>query len=256
MLLRSIFSKRTARSAIPHVPEGARVYAIGDIHGRFDLLTRMLKKISDDIAMSGSSDVTLVFLGDYIDRGPQSREVIERLVSLKGSLQERLVALKGNHEDAFLAFLDDPGHGPAWAEHGGRDTLLSYGVEAPRRRTDTAGWMQAREALLGAAPQTHVDFLRALQLSVTIGDYMFVHAGVRPGVPLDEQEERDLLWIRGEFLAHPKPFGKVIVHGHTPVDAPDISDRRIGIDTGAYATGLLTALRLEGETASLLQTDD
>ncbi len=238
----------------PRVPDGTTVFAIGDIHGRFDLLTALLKQISHDISESEAADVIMVFLGDYIDRGPDSNRVIDKLIKLKHAAGNHLVALKGNHEDAMLTFLADGQSGPAWAEHGGRETMLSYGVEVPRRRTDTEAWDKARATLAENAPREHLNFLNTLSLSQSIGDYFFVHAGVRPGVPLLEQEERDLLWIREEFLADSRDLDKVVVHGHTPVDTPFSSSRRISIDTGAYATGVLTALKLQGEQQSFLQT--
>ena len=144
----------------------------------------------------------MVFLGDYIDRGPDSRRVVDRLIKLKQAGGDRIVTLKGNHEDALLTFLSDPASGPAWAEHGGRETLLSYGVEVPKRRTDTEAWEQAHGTFKTNLPTNHLDFYRALCLSEICGDYFFAHAGVRPQVPLEEQEERDLLWIRDDFLQH------------------------------------------------------
>ncbi len=230
------------------------VYAIGDVHGRLDLLNRLLDRISADLAENPGTEATLVFLGDYVDRGPDSRRVIETLRQLKATGGDRVVTLKGNHEEAVLGFLNDAGSGAAWAEHGGRETLLSYGVTLPKHRTDADGWEKTRRDFAAAAPAEHIRFLQSLALWETIGDYVFVHAGVRHGVPMIDQEERDLLWIRDEFLQSDRVMEKVVVHGHTPVEAPSVAKGRIGIDTGAYATGILTALKLQGEEKTFLQT--
>ena len=246
--------RRRVSAEAPRVPDGATVYAIGDIHGRLDLLNRLLDLISADLAKSPGAEATLAFLGDYVDRGPDSRAVVETLRQLKANGGERVIALKGNHEEAFMGFLADAGSGAAWAEHGGRETLLSYGVSLPKHRTDAAGWEKTRQDFAAAVPPEHVQFLQALSLWDTVGDYVFVHAGVRPGVPMMEQEERDLLWIREEFLQSDRAMDKVVVHGHTPEERPSLGKGRIGIDTGAYATGVLTALKLQGEDRAFLQT--
>jgi len=238
----------------PSAPDGMTIYAVGDIHGRADLLQQLLDQISADVEATRNTQTVLAFLGDYIDRGPQSRGVIETLMQLKKTGEDRVIALKGNHEEALLGFLADPQTGPGWAEHGGRETLLSYGVALPKHRTDADGWARTRDDFAKALPAEHLSFLRNLSLCESLGDYVFVHAGVRPGVPLHEQEERDLLWIREEFLQGDRAMDKMVVHGHTPVEQPSIGAGRIGIDTGAYATGVLTALKLRGEEQSFLQT--
>ncbi len=197
----------------------------------------------------------LVFLGDYVDRGRDSRGVIDRLIELQGDPRFEIRVLKGNHEQQMLAFLKDPAAGPAWAEFGGAQTLLSYGVVPPRQRTDTEAWEAARLAFEQAVPAVHVDFLNALEMKAIYGDYVFVHAGLRPGIPLEEQSEDDLLWIREEFLDHPAAFEKIVVHGHTPETVPFLGERRIGVDTGAYATGRLTAARLFHDDREILQAD-
>jgi len=236
------------------VPEGQRVYAIGDVHGRADLLKILLTKIQQD-ALGGDykGRPILVFLGDYIDRGFQSREVIDVLLGDLVSPFDTFF-LKGNHEAAMLQFLSEPAMGPRWIQHGGAETLVSYGVRPPRSRTATDEWATASQELKRLLPREHLQFLMSLQLSVRIGDYMFVHAGVRPGVELDQQAEYDMLWIRDEFLNDTRPLGAVVVHGHTPASEPHRDSRRVGIDTGAYISGQLTAARFEHETVEFLST--
>jgi serine/threonine protein phosphatase 1 len=236
------------------VPEGMRVYAIGDIHGRADLLLKLLKQIEAD-ALSGDfrGKPVLVFLGDYVDRGMQSKDVIDILISKRMS-QFETHFLKGNHESAMLQFLTEPAIGPRWAEYGGVETMASYGVRPPRARTAIAEWAAASDAMNKALPSTHLHFLRSLELSVRIGDYMFVHAGVKPGVELDAQSEQDLLWIRDEFLNDTRQLAAVVVHGHTPVPQPHKDFRRVGIDTGAYLSGRLTAARFEHDAVEFIST--
>jgi serine/threonine protein phosphatase 1 len=236
------------------VPEGRRVYAIGDIHGRADLLVRLLEELRRDAARGEfEGRPILIFLGDYVDRGFQSRDVIDILLSDLLSPFETYF-LKGNHEAAMLQFLGDPSIGPRWAEFGGAETLVSYGIQPPRTRTSLDDWARASDELQQVLPPEHLHFLRSLDLSVRIGDYVFVHAGVRPGVPLDQQSEYDMLWIRDEFLSDRKPLGAVIVHGHTPTSAPHRDSRRVGLDTGAYLSGRLTAARFEHDTVEFIAT--
>lgn len=235
-------------------PEGRRIYAIGDIHGRADLLDKLVNDIARDAAEGAYRDrPILVFLGDYVDRGFQSKDVIDLLLSERLSPFETYF-LKGNHEAALLQFLDEPSFGPRWCEFGGAETLVSYGVRPPRMRTATDEWAAASKALHQALPPQHLDFLRRLKLSVRLGDYLFAHAGVRPGVDLALQSEQDLLWIREDFLNDTRRLGAVVVHGHTPVAQPHRDFRRIGIDTGAYLSGRLTAARFEHDTVTFLST--
>lgn len=237
------------------VPPGALIYAVGDIHGRVDLLQQITETIFEDLARHDASrQAELIFVGDYVDRGPDSAAVIDHLIALKNDARIKVHTLKGNHEEAVLSFLDDAATGPIWAEFGGVETLASYNVAVPEVRSDIEGWETARRAFIEAIPQAHVDFLRALDLYRVVGDYVFVHAGLKPGVPLVNQSEQDLLWIRGEFLEATRPFEKVVVYGHTPRREALLEPGRIGIDTGAYITGVLTALKLEGESQALLQT--
>ena len=227
----------------PRVPEGIRIYAVGDVHGRADLLAKLLSQIEADAALRPISRPITVFLGDYIDRGPASREAIELLVAWKRAQQA--VFLKGNHEDFLLKFLKDSAILEDWRHCGGLETLIAYGLKPP---INPAPFEQTRLAhdLAGALPETHRAFLRALGLFFICGDFLFVHAGVRPLVPIEQQTEDDLLWIRDEFLLWEKQFEKIVVHGHTPVHEPDIRANRINIDTGAFATGRLTCMVFEG----------
>ncbi len=236
------------------VPGGRRIYAVGDVHGRADLLVRLIAEITADASRgSFTGRPILVFLGDYIDRGFQSREVIDVLLGESMSPFETYF-LKGNHEAAMLQFLDDPQIGPRWASFGGIETLVSYGVRPPVNRASSEAWAQASADLKAALPSAHLRFLANLDLSVRIGDYVFVHAGVRPGVPLEKQTEQDMLWIRDAFLADRRPLGVVVVHGHTPAVLPYRDGRRVGLDTGAYLSGRLTAARFEHDSVEFLTT--
>lgn len=228
---------------------GRVVYAIGDIHGHLELLDNLLEIIARDVRALGRSDrPVLVFVGDYVDRGPASRGVIERLVALKGAADRQggceVRALMGNHEQTLLSFLQNPEAGGAWIEFGGGETLASYGVLRPPGRGDPDSWRAVQAQFQHNLPPEHLAFLQGLELSARYGDYLFVHAGVRPGVPWDQQQPEDLLWIRNDFLSLPHRLGCVVVHGHTPDPDPFIGPDRINIDTGAYATGVLTAVRL------------
>jgi serine/threonine protein phosphatase 1 len=227
---------------------------VGDVHGRLDLLDPLLDQIRADAArLAVERRPVLVFVGDYVDRGVASKGVIDRVIALKREDRFEVCALKGNHEEALLAFLEDPYFGPTWSEQGGAQTLLSYGVTAPMMRTDEEQWEKARQAFAAALPADHLRFLQGLALMAVFGDYVFVHAGLRPGVALEAQSEHDLLWIRQEFLNSSRPFEKIVVHGHTPAEEAFLGDNRIGIDTGAYATGVLTAVRLEGANQRFIQ---
>lgn len=242
--------------ALGHAPstDGRLVYAVGDVHGRLDLLEDLLGQIAEDAAaVDDAGDTVLVFLGDYIDRGAYSRGVIDCLIGLSTVPGVELRALKGNHEQAMLGFLDDPEVGPGWVAQGGAATLVSYGVAAPQTRIPTDIWSQASVALAEALPAEHVRFLQGLELYAEYGDYVFVHAGLRPGVPIERQNEKDLLWIRDEFLEETRAFPKIVVHGHTPEAEPFLGEHRLGLDTGAYATGILTAALLYGTERSILQ---
>jgi serine/threonine protein phosphatase 1 len=248
-----------AKTATAASTGGRLIYAVGDIHGHLDLLDALLRIIAEDAAAQQplTHRPVLVFVGDYIDRGPASAGVIDRLIALKAvsdaqtGVEVRL--LMGNHEQTLLQFLDSPEAGPAWVEFGGGETLASYGVLRPVSRNDVEGWSVAQAQFQHALPDRHRAFLTGLELSASYGDYLFVHAGVRPGVPLDRQDPEDLMWIRGDFLSRPHGLDQVVVHGHTPEEEPFLGPDRINIDTGAYATGVLTAVRLSDQGPVVLQ---
>ena len=245
--------RKAARDAPPST-DGRLVYAIGDVHGRRDLLEPLLRDIAEDVLTTRPAErPLLVFLGDYVDRGPESRQVVDLVLRFEADGAFEVTALKGNHEEALLQFLDDPAFAATWMEHGGGPTLASYGVPPSPTRTDVEAWTKVRDAFDEALQPAHRAFYARLELMRVVGDYAFVHAGVRPGVALADQSERDLLWIRHEFLQDRGPFDKVIVHGHTPSEQPQMLRRRLGLDTGAYATGVLTAARLFGEEQRLMQ---
>ncbi|MEM9178107.1 MAG: metallophosphoesterase family protein [Pseudomonadota bacterium] len=245
----------SARISVPSehaLDENTLIYAVGDIHGRADLLSDLLGQIERD-ATGFVGDVHIVFLGDYIDRGFQSRQVIDIL------LGERVKAfqahfIKGNHEDAILSFISDPSFGPKWATYGGRETLVSYGIKPPKSMSLNEEWKKAHDDFLKACPRTHQTFLRTLPTRVKIGGYGFVHAGMKPGKDFAEQEDHDLMWIRDEFLSSKSTFDVVVVHGHTPTDVPHHDHRRINVDTGAYFTGRLTAVKLTSDVVEFLAT--
>lgn len=234
-------------------PAGRRVYAIGDIHGRDDLLEELLAKIGRDAMDSGPDRPTLVFLGDYVDRGVHSREVIERLISIP-KREFDTYYLRGNHESALLTFLDRPETGSTWLTLGGRETMFSYGVRAPGPNGSETEFCRAAAALRAAIPPEHLEFLQRLDLYVRLGDYLFVHAGLRPGRALAKQAQEDILEIRTPFLKSRSRWPFVIVHGHSPVSQATRFAGRIALDTGAFATGRLSAVRLDGAAVDFLST--
>ncbi|MEO5345089.1 MAG: serine/threonine protein phosphatase [Magnetococcus sp. YQC-9] len=238
----------------PRLPEGMRVYAIGDIHGRSDLLRQLHGMIREDWAgLSDACRRIVVYLGDYIDRGEDSRGVIDILVNnpLTGC---ETVFLKGNHEVEMEDFLINPVGGHGWPEYGGMAMAMSYQVRVASRVSAGERMRALRDQLLEAMPAEHQAFFTRLRFRYEVGDYFFCHAGVRPGVPLHRQSPPDLMWIREPFLVHSGRFEKMVVHGHTVMTNPVITPNRIGIDTGAYYTGHLTALVLEGTTQRFLAT--
>jgi serine/threonine protein phosphatase 1 len=251
------FFKAFARTpAVPtsrRVPDGTLVYCVGDIHGRDDLLRELAERVEADMKTRSFDQAVTVFLGDYIDRGPGSNRVIERLAS--GEWPTSIISLEGNHEDFLLAFLDDAGFLAFWRSQGGLETLHSYGVNVGPAMAGH-DFEEVQAAFTARFPKQHRNFLEALRGSTFIGDYFFCHAGVRPGVTLDRQNRDDLLNIREPFLSSEAEHGKLVVHGHTPAVAPEIRPNRIGIDTAAYATGRLTCLVLEKDQQRFLDFAD
>ena len=235
----------------PSLPTGLRIYAIGDIHGCLDLLDVLLARIDTDIALRPTVRPVYVFLGDYIDRGPASRETIDRLIE-HGKTHES-VFLKGNHELIAIKCLSDRGLLDQWLRLGGRETLVSYGVPA-ESQPNGKQIAELQSAFHNALPQAHFRFFRDLKNSFECGDFFFAHAGVKPKVELSRQKEKDLLWIRGEFLSSNEYFGKIVVHGHTPTREIEVEPNRINIDTGAFATGRLTCLVVEDCSFSVIDT--
>ncbi len=237
------------RQGAARVGEDTLAYAVGDIHGRDDLLARLLARIEADAAGRGARRRVVVFLGDYVDRGPDSREVMERLCQGPPAGFE-WVLLRGNHEDFLLRFLDDPSVGLVWMLNGGTATAYSYLGRMPGEWDDMA---RLRDALRARIPSRHLEVLRRLALYHVEGDYLFVHAGVRPGVPLERQDPRDLMWIRDPFLTSAADHGKIVVHGHSVAAEPVVRPNRIGVDTGAFASGVLTAAALDGTEVRFLR---
>lgn len=243
-------------------PDGCCIYAVGDIHGELRLLRQLLERIEADAAAMWAEHglrPLVVFLGDYVDRGPESRGVLEHLLNLRQASQRgggvACRFLRGNHEEGLLAFLRDPVKASDWLRFGGVETLASYGVVASAGLSDPARFRALAAQFADRLDPLHRLFLEDLEQTIDLGDYLFVHAGVRPGVPLDRQQLEDLLWIREPFLSSRKFHGKVVVHGHTIVERVEDRGNRIAIDTGAYATGCLTAMVLHGTQRRMLQTE-
>jgi len=235
------------------VPAQTRLYAIGDIHGSLVPLRLLRGAIREHADAHPIERKCLIYLGDYIDRGFDSRKVLDLIINdpLPGFEQ---VFLKGNHEEGMLRFLADGSNALFWVAYGGIATMFSYGVKPPDPATDEDEVIRARKELAKKLPPEHLDFLAKLERYRIEGDYLFVHAGIRPGVPIEDQREEDLLWIRDEFLHSQLEFGKCVVHGHSISRQPDFQPNRIGIDTGAFASGTLTCLVLEGTKQELLAT--
>lgn len=249
--LRSLFRAAPA-APLAAIPDGERVYAVGDIHGRADLFEALMVAIEQDDEARDPAKTTVVLLGDLVDRGPESARVIA--LAREWQARRAVRILMGNHEEMFLDALDSEEVLRHFLRYGGRETLLSYPIDPDvYTRADLA---ETRALMLGAVPQADIEFLRGFEAMVRIGDYLFVHAGIRPGVALEEQRVADLRWIREPFLSHPQSFGPVVVHGHTITGGAEARHNRIGIDTGAYASGCLTALGLEGTGRWLLEANE
>jgi len=226
-------------------PEGTRLYAIGDVHGMDRMLSDAHGRIAADLESRPAADHRIIHVGDYVDRGPDSAAVIDRLAGLAAN-DRRTAFLMGNHDELMLGFLSEPMLcGPNWLANGAGTTLASYGITPPDS-PDFADLPDLSARLGAAMPASHRDFLRGLGRSIRFGDFFFCHAGIRPGVPLERQSGQDLSWIREPFLSSTRDHGAVIVHGHTPVKAPEVRSNRIDVDTGAVYGGPLTVLALEG----------
>lgn len=248
-----------------HAPPGTRLYAIGDLHGQLPLLEELHEAIRRDLEQTEARRVVAIYLGDYIDRGRDSQAVVDLLATNAGALGDRVEAvhLAGNHEDMMLTALDaaqaGTGHGAgmmmSWLQNGGVETLASYGVAADTTLPFTELAESIRNAMATAVPPHHRAFLDGLKPHHREGGYLFVHAGIRPGIPLEQQSREDLLWIRKEFLGCREAHPFVVVHGHTPTRLPEMLDNRIGIDTGAFATGRLTCAVFEGADRRLLMVN-
>jgi serine/threonine protein phosphatase 1 len=249
--LRQIFRSRarTPGRPLPAVPAGTRWYVIGDVHGRLDLFEALIAAIERDDAEAMPAETTVVLLGDLVDRGPDSAGVVARARTWQAERRVRLLA--GNHEEMFLYALDDVAVLRHFLRHGGRQTALSYGI--PRDLYDRSTMEELQELLRKALPDEDRRFLAAAKNYHVAGDYLFVHAGIAPGVALEEQEEHHLRWIREPFLDHAHPHAHFVVHGHTITEGLDERSNRIGIDTGAYRSGCLTCLVLEGTARRIIQ---
>ncbi|MGQ0589040.1 MAG: metallophosphoesterase [Sphingosinicella sp.] len=233
------------------VPDGQRIYAVGDIHGRLDLLDALLARIEGDTCGRKAAETLIVFLGDLVDRGPDSRGVVERLRDYSETKPSRF--LMGNHEEVFLRAIGGDLRALRFLLRiGGRATIMSYGIDEAQYRE--LGFEELAALLRQKVPESHVAFLSEFEEMIEIGDYLFVHAGIRPGVDLAAQAGSDLRWIRDDFLRHRESFGKLVVHGHSITEDIDVRTNRIGIDTGAYESGRLTAIGLEGAERWFLST--
>jgi len=247
-----MFDLASTRQRGPAGPSGWRAYVIGDVHGRFDLLERLLGAVHSDLRKRPVRKALLVFVGDLIDRGPQSAEVIEHLRRYRHQ-GVKTTFLLGNHEEVLLRILR--GDGALiwkWRSFGGAECLKSYGVDPGE--LSKLGEAEALETVRNAVPKTHVEFLESFADSCRFGDFLFVHAGIRPGIEIDQQRQADLRWIRDPFLLDETDHGFVVVHGHTISPEVEVLPNRIGIDTGAYRTGVLTALAIEGTRTWFLDT--
>ena len=238
------------RDGGPRLGPGKRVYAVGDIHGRADLLQMLMARILGDLERFPIAAPELIFLGDYISRGPASRAVLDFMIGAAHALPMPVSFIKGNHEDLLLRLVDgaELQLGPRWLQFGGEAVFRSYGVAVLDDLAASAA------ALKAAIPAEHLDFLRTLPVSIARDDYLFVHGGVRPGVPLADQTAHDMIWIRYEFLNHTGLHERFVVHGHTPAPLPEVRRNRLNVDTRAYDSGVLTAVVLEAGDRRFLST--
>jgi serine/threonine protein phosphatase 1 len=250
--IRRLFDRDESVHPPAAVPAGQRVYAVGDIHGRLDLFEALIATIEADDAASGPAETTVILLGDLVDRGPDSAGVVARAREWQAGRKLRILA--GNHEEMFLSSFERTETLRHFLRFGGKETLLSYGIDPIEYQK--ASVEDVQKMMHSAVPAEHRAFLESFEDMVAIGDYLFVHAGIAPQVPLEQQRTSDLRWIREPFLSHDEPHGPVVVHGHTISDGPQDRGNRIGIDTGAYMSGRLTALVLEGQTRRYLEAVD
>ena len=234
-------------------PAGMRLYAIGDVHGRLDLLASMHARIAAEIERDGVADWRIIHLGDYVDRGPGSKGVIDLLIAAR-QRDPRNVMLAGNHDIGFLDFLDRPDPDGLFMRYGGVETAQSYDVDLSAG--GSAAVRSGHAELLRAVPQSHIGFLQSLAYSATFGDFFFCHAGIRPGIALERQDRQDLIWIRDAFHQHRGLYPKVIVHGHTPHALPEVLPNRVNVDTLAYESGRLTALVVDGAAKTILSVTE
>jgi len=251
-LLEKLKGKKKSRTYC--LPEGMRIYAVGDIHGRADLLERLHRDILRDAQTAPSGDNLVIYLGDYLDRGPYVRQTLDTLIAgLPPGFRTEF--LMGNHEQLFLDFKQDPYLLELWISLGGHSTLRSYQVQVPGSGFSLEKAHEIRNDLLEAMPREHLEFLENLRPYLQLGDYLFVHAGIRPGLPLERQRTEDLLWIRDDFTDPEDEHEFKVIHGHTIYDQIREYPSRIGMDTGAYATGILSCAVLEGPKVSFLSTN-
>ncbi|MEM6909440.1 MAG: metallophosphoesterase family protein [Pseudomonadota bacterium] len=249
--LRQIFGTRPEPRR-PSVPANERFYVIGDIHGRLDLFEALIDAIEADDEASTPADTQVVLLGDLVDRGPASAGVVARTRAWQQQRNVRVLA--GNHEDMFLESFESIDILRHFLKFGGRETLMSYGI--PKPQFDELTLEQVFELLPRLVSQSDREYIADFEEKIIAGDYLFVHAGIDPETPIAEQKRSDMLWIRERFLNHTGPLEKVVVHGHTIFDEVMDCGNRIGIDTGAFRSGVLTALVLEEDTRRILQTSE
>ena len=252
--IRRIFERaeRAEHPSLPAVPAGQRVYAVGDIHGRLDLFEALIAAIEEDDASASPAETTVILLGDLVDRGPDSAGVVARAREWQHRRKVRILA--GNHEEMFLKSFEKIEMLRHFLRFGGRETVLSYGID---RATYQGASVEEVQAMMErAVPAEDRRFIEGFEDMIAIGDYLFVHAGIAPDVPIEEQRRQDLRWIREPFLSHEGRFGAIVVHGHTICDDPEDCGNRIGVDTGAYISGRLTALVLEGTQRRYLEAVD
>lgn len=250
--LRQIFAREAEAAPGAAIPLGERVYAVGDIHGRLDLFEAIIEAIERDDASCTPAKTTVILLGDLVDRGPDSAGVLAR--ARRWQQQRTVRILAGNHEEMFLSSFDDIEVLRHFLRFGGKETVLSYEID--REAYNVAELEDVQAMMRAVVPQADREFMRSFEDMIAIGDYLFVHAGIAPGVPFEEQRRKDLRWIREPFLSHGEPHAAIVVHGHTISDEPVERGNRIGIDTGAYSSGRLTALVLEGQTRRYIEAVD